>query len=119
MNRRNGAVKLQNELPYEGALGAVKRIETAITQRNGALEAVNAEMTAARSEAERLLDAARAAGTRAGQERRVAILAQADGDADAIRADGAAQEEALTRQMSEAGDGLGAMFTRMLLIEEA
>ena len=63
-------------LPYAGALDAVKRIETALSERDAAREATDSELDAAHAEAERLLSAARTAGTRAGEERRIAILAR-------------------------------------------
>ena len=69
-------------------------------------------------EAERLLCAARIAGTRAGQDRRIAILTRARTDAQAIRSGGDAEARQLGSRMSVARDVLAAELTALLLVEE-
>jgi hypothetical protein len=86
-------------LPYPGALDAVKRIESSLAKRDAAQTALDSELDAARTEAERLLSAARQGGTRAGEERRLALLAQAQADAEEIRSTGEAEAEELGRRM--------------------
>ncbi len=66
-----------NGLPYTGALEAVRRIENALTERDASRGETDAELADARAEAERLLAAAHAAGTRAAEERRDTLLASA------------------------------------------
>lgn len=107
-----------NGLPYLGALDAVKRIENALTQRDAAREVSESELDAAHAEAERLLSAARTAGTRAGEERRVALLARAQADAEVIRSTGEAEAQELGRRVSAERDAVAAEFTAFLLIEE-
>ena len=107
-----------HELPYAGALDAVRRIETALTERDAARTVTDAELDAAHTEAERLLSAARIAGTRAGQDRRVAILTRARTDAQAIRSVGEAEARQLASRMSVARDVLAAELTQLLLVEE-
>jgi vacuolar-type H+-ATPase subunit H len=105
-------------LPYVGALDAVRRIETALTQRDAAREASDLELDTARAEADRLLSAARAAGTRTGQERRDAMLAQAQADAEVIRSGGDADARQLGLRVSAERDRVAADFTAFLLVEE-
>lgn len=107
-----------HELPYTGALDAVRRIETALTERDAAREVTDAELDAAHAEAERLLSAARVAGKRAGEDRRNAILTRARADAQAIRSGGSAEARQLGSRMSVARDALAAELTPLLLIEE-
>lgn len=107
-----------NGLPYVGALGAVKRIETALTERDVAREAMDSELDAARAEAERLLSAARIAGVRAGEERREAMLARAHADAEVIRSDGDAEARRLGRRVSAERDLVAAELAALLLVEE-
>jgi hypothetical protein len=107
-----------HELPYAGALDAVRRIEAALTTRDAARSEADSELDAAHVEAERLMAAARAAGTRAGEDRRVAVLARAHADAAAIRSAGEAEALRLRRRMSVARDPLGAELTQLLLLEE-
>jgi hypothetical protein len=107
-----------HQLPYAGALDAVRRIETAITERDAARDLTDSELDAAHAKAERLLCAARAAGTRAGEDRRVAILTRARADAQAIRSGGDAEARQLGSRMSLARDVLAAELTPLLLIEE-
>jgi hypothetical protein len=105
-----------NGLPYTGALEAVKRIEDALSERDAARETMDAEVTAAHAEAERLLAAARIAGARAAEERRVALLAQAN--ADAIRSAGEAEAQQVGERVSAERDTLAAEFTALILAEE-
>lgn len=107
-----------NGLPYVGALDAVKRIETALTERDAARAASESVLDAAHAEAERLLSAARVAGTRAGEERRVAMLARANADAEVIRSGGDAEAQRLDGRMSAERDLLAAELTALLLVEE-
>jgi vacuolar-type H+-ATPase subunit H len=104
-------------LPYPGALDAVRRIETALAERDAGRETLDSELDAARAEAERLLSAAREAGTRAGEERRVALLTGADADADVIRSTGDAQARELGMRIAAEREAMAAEFTA-LLIEE-
>jgi hypothetical protein len=105
-------------LPYAGALDAVQRIETAITERDAAREASDSVLDAARVEAERLLSAARAAGTRAGEERRVAILTRGHADAEVIRSRGDAEAREIGEHLSAARDVLAAELVALLIDEE-
>ena len=105
-------------LPYLGALDAVKRIENALTERDAAREASDSELDAAHAEAERLLAAARTAGTRAAEERRLALLTRAHADAEVIRSTGEAEAQELGRRVSAERDAVAAEFTALLLIEE-
>jgi len=107
------------ELPYAGALDAVRRIEVTLTERDAARDVLDAELNAAHAEAERLLSAARTAGTRAGEDRRIAILTRARADAQAIRSGGDAEARQLGNRMSAARDALAAELTPLLLIEES
>jgi hypothetical protein len=107
-----------HELPYAGALDAVSRIETALTERDAARDATDSALDAAHAEAERLLAAARTAGRRAGEDRRAAILTRARAAAQAIRSDGDAEARRLHRRMAVARDGLAAELTPLLLVEE-
>jgi hypothetical protein len=106
-----------NGLPYVGALDAVQRIETALSERDAALAASNDALAAANAEAERLLSAARAAGTGAGEERREALLTAAHADAEKIRADGDAEARQLTQRVATERDRLADEFAA-LLVEE-
>lgn len=106
-------------LPYAGALDAVKRIETALAERDAAREASDSELDAARAEAERLLSAAHSAGTRAGEDRRLASLAQARADAEVIRSSGDAEARELGRRVSAERDVVAAEYTALLLSEES
>jgi len=107
-----------HELPYAGALDAVKRIETALTERDAAREASDTELDAARAEAARLLSAARLAGMRAGAERRAAMLAQAHADAEGIRSHGDAEARQLGMRLSGERDRLAAELMALLLVGE-
>ena len=107
-----------HELPYAGALDAVRRIESALTERDAARAEADSELAAAHVEAERLLAAARVAGTRAGEDRRIAILTRARADAAVIRSGGEAEARRLGRRISVARDALAAELTLLLLVEE-
>ena len=107
-----------HELPYPGALGAVKKIENALAERDAAREALTSELDAARARAESLLSAARTAGTRAGEQRRLALLAEAQADAAVIRSNGDAEARDIGRRMSAERDVLTVEFTALLLSEE-
>ena len=109
---------IPHELPYAGALDAVSRIETALTERDAARDATDSVLDAARAEAERLVAAARTAGMRAGEDRRVAILTRARADAQAIRSGGDAEARRLHSRMAVARDVLAAELTPLLLVEE-
>ncbi len=104
-----------NGLPYVGALDAVTRIETALTERDAARAASDSVMDAARVEAERLLSAARSAGTRAAEERRVAMLARAHANAEAIRCGAETEAQQLGGRVSAERDLLAAEFTALLV----
>jgi hypothetical protein len=108
-----------NGLPYVGALDAVQRIEAALTERDAARAASDDALDAAHAEAERLLAAARVAGTRAGEERRATILAQAHADAEAIRSRGDAEARQLGERVSAERDLLAGEFTALLLVGES
>jgi hypothetical protein len=107
-----------NGLPYAGALEAVKRIENALTERDATREETDAELNAARAEAERLLAAAHVAGTRAADERRDALLASAHADAEMIRAAGDAEARQLGERVSAHREMLAAELTALILVEE-
>lgn len=107
-----------HELPYAGALEAVRRIESALTERDAASAEADSELAAAHVEAERLLAAARVAGTRAGEDRRIAILTRARADAAEIRSDGAAEARRLGGRIAVARYALAAELTLLLLVEE-
>lgn len=108
-----------NGLPYTGALDAVQRIEAAIAERDAARVASDAALDAAHAEADRLLAAARAAGNRAGEERRRAILAEARADVETVRAHGDAAARRLGERAAKARDELAAEFTALLLAGES
>jgi vacuolar-type H+-ATPase subunit H len=105
-------------LPYAGALDAVSRIETALSERDAARDATDSVLEAAHAEAERLLSAARTVGMRAGQDRRIAILTRARAESQAIRSDGDAEAEQLASRMAAARDVLAAELMPLLLVEE-
>jgi vacuolar-type H+-ATPase subunit H len=105
-------------LPYPGALDAVKKIEDTLAERDAAREASESELDAARAEAERLLSGARAAGTRAGAQRRLALRAQAETDAEVIRSAGDTQAGELGRRLSAERDVLVRECMALLLNEE-
>ena len=106
-----------NELPYGGALNAVRRIEAALSERDATQETAEAELVSAHEEAERLLAGARAAGLEAGQERRRSLLAAADADARTIRAESVIQIDRIRSRTAAARDELVAALTRLLLFD--
>lgn len=108
-----------NALPYGGALDAVRRIETALTERNAADDTAEAELALAHEQAEQLLAAARAAGKRTGRDRHDAVLAEADAEVRAIHSRGEAEVKLLDERVSRAREVLVAELTALLLIEEA
>jgi hypothetical protein len=101
------------------ALAAVRRLESALDQRNDARDAAGAALDAARAEAEGLLAEARAAGTAEGLRRRDALLADSKTDAAAIRVAGEAAAEALLRRVSAERDVVVAEFIAAVLAKEA
>ena len=107
-----------NELPYGGALMAVRRIEAALSERDATQKTAEAELASAHEEAERLLASARAAGLRAGLDRRRSLLADAEIDAHTIRAESIAQMDRIRCRTTAARDELVASLTCLLLFEE-
>jgi hypothetical protein len=103
--------------PYD-ALGAVRRLESALEKRTGG-DTAEAALDAAREEAERLLAHARAAGDDEGRRRRAALLAAADAEATAIRAAGEAEADELLRRVDAEREELVAEFTAAVLPGEA
>jgi vacuolar-type H+-ATPase subunit H len=108
----------QNAALPGGALGAVQQLESALEERTdpGVAEA---RLGAARAAAERLLADARRDGEKAGQRRRADILAEAEADARAIRADGVADVQELHERVAERRDELIAELSALVLPEEA
>ena len=96
------------------ALGAVRRLESALEERTGGDTA-----EVALEEAERLLAHARAAGDDEGRRRRAALLAAADAEATAIRAAGEAEADELLRRVDAEREELVAEFTAAVLPGEA
>jgi hypothetical protein len=107
-----------DELPYGGALMAVRRIEAALSERDATQRTAEAELASAHEEAERLLANARAAGLRAGLDRRRSLLDAAETDAQAIRAESVAQMDRIRCRTTAARDELVAALTSLLLFEE-
>ena len=107
-----------NELPYDGALTAVKRIEAALSDSNATQKTADAELASAHEEAELLLASARAAGLRAGDDRRRSLLADAEADAHIIRAESVAQMDRIRSRTTAAQDELVAALTCLLLFGE-
>jgi hypothetical protein len=105
-------------LPYAGALDAVKRIESALGERDVARQALDSGIDAAHVEAERLLSEAHNTGVRAAETQRVALLARANADAEVIRSDGVAEAQQIARQVSTQRDLVAAEFAALLLVEE-
>ena len=104
--------------PPRDALGAVRRLESALEERTGG-DTAEAALDAAREEAERLLACARAAGDNEGRRRRAALLAAADAEATSIRAAGEAAADDLLRRVASERDELVAEFTAAVLPREA
>ena len=97
------------------ALTAVQRLESALEQRDGARHVAEDALAAARGEADRLLADAREAGRKAGRRCSSALLAEAEAEAAAIRADGSARADELRRRASAERDELIAELTELLL----
>ena len=91
-----------NELPYGGALMAVRRIEAAISERDDRQKSAEAELVSAQEEAERLLVSARAAGHRAGLDRRRSLLDLAETDVRTIRAESIAEMDRINSRTAAA-----------------
>jgi vacuolar-type H+-ATPase subunit H len=104
--------------PPHDALGAVRRLESALEERTGG-DTSEAALDAAREEAERLLADARAAGDGEGRRRRAALLTAADVEATSIRAAGEAEADELLRRVAAERDELVAEFTAAVLPREA
>jgi cell division septum initiation protein DivIVA len=98
-----------------GGLDAVRRLEHALDDRDDAHDRAVAAVGAARAEAERLLAAARAAGVDAGRRRRAALLAEAEREAETIRAAARSDAARLLQRSAEMRDELVAEFTALLL----
>jgi hypothetical protein len=84
----------------DGALDTLQRLETALEQRDDSRDVAEARLAAANAEAERILAAARAAGTDAGRRRRAELLAQAQTESAAVRAAGQAEADRVATRMS-------------------
>jgi vacuolar-type H+-ATPase subunit H len=97
------------------ALTAVQRLESVLEERDGARDVAEDALAAARAEADRLLADAREAGTEAGRTCRSALVAEAEAEAAATRADGIAQADQLRRRASAERDELIAELTDLLL----
>jgi vacuolar-type H+-ATPase subunit H len=97
------------------ALTAVQRLESALEQRDGARDVAEDALAAAHAEANRLLADARQAGQKAGRRRSDALVAEAEAEAAAIRADGSARADELRRRASAERDELIAELTELLL----
>jgi cell division septum initiation protein DivIVA len=102
-----------------GALEAVRELEAALEEQHDSHAVAGTAVDDARAEAERLLVAARRAGTDAGRRRRAAVLSEAEAEATAIRAAGEAEAAELLGHVSAGRDGLVAELTALLLQPEA
>lgn len=109
---------VESELPFLGALDAVREIEAAIEARDSARDAASSELEEARAEAARLLLDARRVGALEGQDRRREVLAVAEAEATAIRTRGVATAEQLLERVSAQGPHLLGMLVPVLLPEE-
>jgi hypothetical protein len=108
-----------NAAPPAGALEAVQQLESALAERTEARGVAEAGMDAARAAAERLLADARRDGSEAGRRRRAEILAEAEAEVLAIRADGEADVQQLRDRLTERRDELIAELSALVLPEEA
>jgi vacuolar-type H+-ATPase subunit H len=97
------------------ALTAVQRLESALEERTGARDTAEDLLAVARAEADRLLAAAREAGSEAGRSRSTALLSEAATEAAAIRADGLTRADEVRRRASAEGEQLIAELTALLL----
>ena len=102
-----------------GALEAVRRLEGALQAGDKARVEAEDAVHAAREEAARLLDDARAVGNVEGRRRRGEILEAAQAEATAIRAAGAADAEELQRRVSAERHLLLAELTAIVLAQGA
>jgi hypothetical protein len=109
----------RSEASATGALAAVRRLEIALGERTGAVDAAATGLDEARADAERLLAQARTAGSAAGLRLRAELFAEAETDASATRAAGRADAEALRQRVSARRVELIAELTGLLLPEEA
>jgi vacuolar-type H+-ATPase subunit H len=103
----------------QGALDAVRRLESALEAGDHARVADEDALDAAREEAERLLADARADGDGEGRRRRAELLKAAETEAMAIRVAGEAEARELLRSVSAERDELVAEFTAIVLGQEA
>ncbi len=108
----------QNAAPPADALEAVQELEAALARRADARDDAEAGIDTASAEAERLLAEARRLGADAGRRRRADILAEAETEARAIRADGEAAVQALRERMAVQRDELIAELTALVLPKE-
>ena len=108
-----------NAAPPAGALEAVQQLESALAERTNGRGRPEVAMDAARAKAEQLLADARRSGSEAGRRRRADILAEAEAEARAIRADGEADVRELRKRVSARHDELVAELTALVLPEEA
>jgi vacuolar-type H+-ATPase subunit H len=108
-------MSVQQDAPPLDALTAVQRLESALEERDGARHVAEDALAAARAEADRLLASAREAGRKAGNSRQRALVAEAEAEAAAIRADGMARAERLRLRASTERDELIAELTKLLL----
>jgi hypothetical protein len=112
-------MSVPNDRSSLDALTAVQRLESALEERTGARDMAEDLLAAGHAEVDRLLAAAREAGSEAGRSRRSALLAEAATEAAAIRADGIARAEELRRRASAEREQLIAELTALLLhVEE-
>jgi hypothetical protein len=102
-----------------GALEAVQQLESELAERTDARGIAEAGIDAARAQAEQLLADARRTGSDAGRRRRDEILAEAEVEARAIRADAEAEVQELRGRVSARHDELIAELTALVLGEEA
>ena len=107
-----------NATPRAGALEAVQQLESALAERTNGRGRPESRMDAARATAEHLLADARRAGSEAGGRRRGEILAEAEAEVRAIRADGEAEVRELHERLSARQDELVAELTALVLPEE-
>ena len=108
-----------NPTPPVDALDAVQQLESALAERTDARGPAEAGMDAARAAAERLVADARRTGSDAGRRRRDEILAEAQAEVRAIRADAEADVQRLRACVSARHDELIAELTALVLPEEA
>ncbi|MEJ7790425.1 MAG: hypothetical protein WKF65_00425 [Gaiellaceae bacterium] len=113
MTGQNGAVG------DSGTLDGVRRLERALEGRSGADELAAARLAAARSEADRILIAAHAAGVEEGRRRAAALLAAAAAEAATIRAGGQADAQELQERVLAERDELVAELAAFVTGEGA